>query len=199
MLECHRLQGIHIQEIFFPMRFNKEKENHELFIRTTTAVRPNAPLKLNANVVGKFNVERDLSEKLSKQIQEASAAAAKQKTERRVIMLDKPLTTTGKAPVKRKAPTKAAATKVMTVKNVTAPTTNTSVTQPAASPSSLSQEMVLQLRQRLVHYLALGSATAPDILKNVGGIETDWDVRRKIIEILNEVGGLRISYTRIFI
>ena len=84
------------------MRFNREKDNHELFIRTTTAVRPNAPLKLNANVVGKFNVEH-LLDRVSKQLQESTAAAAKQKTERKTIMLSTPpVTTTTKGGKKKK-------------------------------------------------------------------------------------------------
>ena len=169
------------------MRFNREKDNHELFIRTTTAVRPNAPLKLNANVVGKFNVEH-LLDKVSKQLQESTAAAAKQKTERKTIMLSTPpvTTTTKSSAAKRKTQTKTtiAPTKVITVtKNF-----STQPTVPAASSSStLPEDTVQQLRQRLVHYLALGSGTAADVLKNVGGVEAEWDVKRKISELLNEV------------
>ena len=39
------------------MRYERERENHELFIRTTTTMRPNAPLRLSANILGKLFVE----------------------------------------------------------------------------------------------------------------------------------------------
>ncbi|KAI5120339.1 hypothetical protein M0805_009415 [Coniferiporia weirii] len=183
--------GIHIREQFFPMRYNKEKDNQELFIRTTMSARPNAPLKLNANVVGKFLVERHLSDVAVQRVRDATAAAAKQKSERKTIMIDTPPTmptVTQKSVVKRKGPPKSTPKSTPTIVKsyaITVPPTS----EPGGSTSSVSfpKETIALYRQRLIHYLALGAATQPDVVKEVGGLEVDRDVRLKITEILNEV------------
>ena len=107
------------------MRYNKEKDNQELFIRTTGARLNNPPLKLNANVIGKFLVERELSDRVVKQIHNATAEAAKQKNERKTIMLDAPpsltAVTTAKVAPKKKTATRATpkSTPIIVTKNYT--------------------------------------------------------------------------------
>ncbi|THH08294.1 hypothetical protein EW145_g2798 [Phellinidium pouzarii] len=185
--------GIHIREQFFPMQYNKEKDNQELFIRTTMSARPNAALRLNANVVGKFLVERVFLDKALQKMRDTKAAADKQKSERKTIMIDTPPiipTATQKSAAKRKAPPKNTSWTTPTIVKsyaTTGPSIPTS--EPRVSPSSTSfpKDVLAVFRQRLVHYLALGAATQPDIVKNVGGVEAERDVRLKITEILNEV------------
>ncbi|KAH8119072.1 hypothetical protein DFH11DRAFT_1562832 [Phellopilus nigrolimitatus] len=186
--------GIIIRDKSFPMRYNKENNSQELFIRTTVPSRANsnAPLRLNANVVGKFVVERDLSDKLVQQIHNATAAANKQKAERKTIMLDAPpvnSSATQKSAAKRKAPPKSAPRSTPTIVKsyATATPPQPTATSSASSPSTaLPREVAALFRQRLIHYLALGSATQSDIVKNVGGVEADRDTRANIMEILNE-------------
>lgn len=185
-------KAIHIQDKSFPMRYNKEKDNQELFIRTTGARLNNPPLKLSANVIGKFVVERGLDDKLRKQIHDATAEAKKLREERKTVMLDTPpsLTAVGtKAAQKKKAAARTTTkpTPVFTTKSyaTTAPSQQPKETIP--STSSISPEVVNQYRQRLIHYFALGPASQPDAVKNVGGVEADREHRLKITEILNDV------------
>lgn len=186
-------QGLLIQDKHFPMRYSKEKENQELFIRTTMAARPNPPLKLNANVVGKFVVEQFMSDKAAQRAHNTSHVASKPKMENKVQMIDGPTAVTptvqkatGTAGPKKKAASKAPQHTPTIVKNYAS-----SAPQPTQAPSapsvSLPKDVEAHLRQRLVHDLALGAAPVPDVLKRVGGVEADQDTRTKIIELLHEV------------
>ena len=63
-----------------------------------------APLKLYANVTGKFTVERELGEKVQDKVRDRTQVAEKQRTERKVQMLDSPLDIPRVNGKKRKAP-----------------------------------------------------------------------------------------------
>ena len=52
---------------------------------------------------------------------------------------------------------------------------------------NLPEAMEAELRKRLIHDLALGAATLPDLLKRVGGIEADLDTRTRILQLIREV------------
>ena len=180
------------------MRYDKEKENQELFIRTTMPTRPNAPLRLNANVVGKFAVEKVLSDKLSQRMHNATAAALKQKAERKVPMMDGPPPAVS-APVaqkpaqkpapKRKAPAKAPpkSSTPTIVKSYATASPNPAAGSNGSSSVALPKELATQYRQRLIHYLALGSATVQDIFKEFGGSEIDHNTRAGIMDLIHDV------------
>ena len=178
-------------------------------MRTTVPNRPNnAPLRLNANVMGKLTVEQHLTQKMVQKVHNATAAAAKHKSDRKMIMLDEPPDTTP-APAPQKAATKkrtataakgstAAArnsTPTVTKSYATSTPQSQSQSKPASSTSShvptrvvnLPKEVEERLRQRLIHDLALGAAPRSDILKRVGGVEADFDTRTKILQLLSEV------------
>ncbi|KAL5507387.1 hypothetical protein ACEPAH_6843 [Sanghuangporus vaninii] len=184
--------GIYVRGQFFPMRYDREKENQELFIRTTMPNRPNAPLRLNANVVGKFAVEKVLSDKLSQRLHHATAAAAKQRAERKAIMVDTPLAVTPpvaqKPAPKRKAPPKSTPKSTPTIVKSYATTSPNLTASPNGSVSiALPKELATTYRQRLIHYLALGSATVQDIFKEFGGSEIDHNTRAGIMDLLHDV------------
>ncbi|EJD02832.1 uncharacterized protein FOMMEDRAFT_167976 [Fomitiporia mediterranea MF3/22] len=176
--------GILIRDQFFPMRYDREKDNQELFIRTTMAARPNAPLKLNANVVGKFTVEKVLNNKIAQRVREATVTAKQQKNVSKAKRLEESSAMTNvaqkKDPSKKPAP-QSTPTIVKSYAS-TAPNATTSTSGP--SSAALPKEMATTYRQRLVHYLALGAATRQDVLKEFGGQEVDHDIRTGIMDIL---------------
>ncbi|KAL5523663.1 hypothetical protein ACEPAG_7836 [Sanghuangporus baumii] len=184
--------GIYVRDQCFPMRYDREKENQELFIRTTMPNRPNAPLRLNANVVGKFAVEKVLSNKISQRLHHATAAAQKQKAERKAKMMDAPPAVTPpvaqKPAPKRKAPPKSAPKSTPTIVKSYATTSPNPTASPNGSASvALPKDLATTYRQRLIHYLALGSATVQDIFKEFGGSEIDHNTRAGIMDLLHDV------------
>src|ERR1700729_530421 len=86
------------------MRPLREGSPHELYLRSSSAAKPMAPLKLYANVTGKFTVERELGEKVQDKVRDRTQVAEKQRTERKVQMLDSPLDIPRVNGKKRKAP-----------------------------------------------------------------------------------------------
>ncbi|KAL5528541.1 hypothetical protein ACEPAF_7677 [Sanghuangporus sanghuang] len=184
--------GIYVRGQFFPMRYDREKENQELFIRTTMPNRPNAALRLNANVVGKFTVEKVLSDRLSQRLHHATAAAVRQRAERKAIMVNTPLAVTPpvaqKPAPKRKAPPKSTPKSIPTIVKSYATTSPNPTASPNGSVSiALPKELATTYRQRLIHYLALGSATVQDIFKEFGGSEIDHNTRAGILDLLHDV------------
>ena len=175
-----------MREEFFPMKVHPESANSDLFIRTTTSLRPTGPLKLNANVLGRCVVDKLLTERLAKQIHESTLAAEKAKKGRTTIMLDKPppeASTKGR----RKAIVKTVRQSVPSpLSQIVA-----SQPQPVASSSTTNSsnlgERLLELRSRLIHFLALGPQSSADVLKHVGGANQDNETRRAIVELLSQV------------
>ncbi|KAG9316843.1 hypothetical protein JVU11DRAFT_2913 [Chiua virens] len=82
--------GIYIGDAFFPMRPQKESSPHELYIRAASAAKPMAPLKLCANVIGKFMVERQLGDKATGKVRQQTLVAKQQHLERQAILLEHP-------------------------------------------------------------------------------------------------------------
>src|SRR6266446_5593401 len=68
----------------------QESTPHELYLRAALASKVNAPLKLYADITGKFTVERELNGKTESKVQQSTADAQKNKTERRIVLLDNP-------------------------------------------------------------------------------------------------------------
>lgn len=192
--------GIFVRDHFFPMRYGPERTNQELFIRTTTAQRPSAPLRLNANVVGKFQVERKLTDKDAQRVHNASAAAAKQKAERKTQAIDTlpddtPLIQITKAaakPPKKRAPPKSTpkSTPIIVTKNyaTTAQSSSNGVGSSRSSAlASLPKEMVTHYREKIIHFLAMGPYLLADLVKKVGTVEADAKTTSGIKELIYEL------------
>lgn len=187
------------------MRSLKEGSSHELYLRASSAAKPMAPLKLYANVTGKFTVERELGEKVQDKIRESTQVAEKQRTERKAILLDAPPDIPRVNGKKRKAPpgssTSLASTPLLKrathgdhVRNISAsdavPSRVASPLPPQASPLTTTKESLTTLRKRLIHCLAGSQRLADDVVRLVGGSDRDPSGKKEIVDLLEEVGCL---------
>ncbi|KAG1777776.1 hypothetical protein EV702DRAFT_222969 [Suillus placidus] len=182
--------GIYIGETFFPMRPLKESSPHEIYLRTSSATKPNAPLKLYANVMGKFIVDRQLGEKVTDKVRQQTIEAKKQHSERQTIMLDAPLVSAaGTKNLKRKTPGSG------TVVKKSAP--RDTLRTPAASapvarkispiPQTASSKANADVRRRLIHFLAVENRETDLTVTRVCGNNCDATARANLLSILEEV------------
>ncbi|KAK0195326.1 hypothetical protein F5146DRAFT_1025045 [Armillaria mellea] len=82
--------GIYVDGAFFPIKTQHEHIRHELYLRTPSSQKPNAPLRLHANITGKLTVEPTLDKDLSEQIAQSTLEAAKQKEVHKTKFIDTP-------------------------------------------------------------------------------------------------------------
>ncbi|CCL98656.1 uncharacterized protein FIBRA_00658 [Fibroporia radiculosa] len=199
--------GIYIGETFFSMRHAQESTPHELYLRTSSASKPMAPLKLYANVTGKFQVERELGAKVQEKLRESTMAAEKQRTGRGVLVLDKPPELSKSVPKKKQVQSSmfrrpiAAPDSHRTVStSSTSQPTKVSSPRDLAIPSSLPTrvaspvpaasrnfEHTMSTRRRLVHCVAIRARTTPEVVKLVGGSDCDPGTRKEILDLLEVV------------
>lgn len=193
------------------MRPQQETAPHELYIRALSASKPNptAPLKFYANVTGKFMIERKLGERVESVVRDKTAAAEKQRTERKTIMLDAPPPATvikhpKKKPAVKKHPVVEAHSRTMSASSsvqpsrmasprpMTLPTRDPqpSHLSPRPPPSHLAKDDTL--RGRLIHFLALSPRSREDVMKIVGGVD-DGSYRKDLLDLLKEVGCSRLA------
>src|SRR5258708_39397787 len=93
------------------MRGVQEFTPHELYLRSALASKINAPLKLYADIDGKFTVERELNGRTESKVHQSTADAQKSKSGGRIVVLDAPPTlapTTTKSVPPRKQKRKSA-------------------------------------------------------------------------------------------
>lgn len=141
----------------------KESSPHELYLRASSAARPNVPLRLNAIITGKFLVERELDPKVQDKVRDRTIQAEKQRTERATIILEN-----GLPPPK---PPKA----LKKAKNITRripPVSSTPVpVRPPKKLSPLPQSLTdrdATVRTRVVHCLALKHRNTFEVARLVG-------------------------------
>lgn len=183
------------------MRPLKEGSPHELYLRSSSAAKPMAPLKLYANVTGKFTVERELRDKVTDKVRLHTQVAEQQRTERKVQMLDTPpaiarANGTGK---KRKAPAnsafpssssssllKRAAHNDMRNASTSVPSRVASPLPPTSTPPpSTAKES--SARRRMVQYVAITHRLPEDVVRALGGPDCDSSTRRMLLDLLDEV------------
>ncbi|PBK73847.1 hypothetical protein ARMSODRAFT_952914 [Armillaria solidipes] len=190
--------GILVDGAFFPIKTQLEHIRHELYLRTPSAQKPNAPLRLHANITGKLTVEPTLDKDLSEQIAQSTLVAAKQKEVHKTKFIDtppdlapptkqkkkqqatssmfrKPLRPSDQLARPNPAPAPAASTSSAPTPRPRSPTTN------PARAAALSS-----LRQRLIRYLAKGDRKTDDAVKAVAP-NCDATHRQEILEILQEI------------
>lgn len=189
-------QGIHIESKFFPMQGVRESTPHELYLRSALASKVNAPLKLYADIAGKFHVERKLTGKAESKVQQSTADARKTKTEGRIVLLDNPpahpsstTKTKSSAPAKKRkqvvsAPIAATVKRVpIRVKNEGSSAAR-GPSPPHSLPSSQSSPVPPAIRAQMIHLLAKGSRTKEDVLTQVGGPDASQSLRVQLNELL---------------
>ncbi|KAJ7084292.1 hypothetical protein B0H15DRAFT_888331 [Mycena belliarum] len=179
--------GIHIGDAFFPMRALKENSPHDLYLRASSAAKPMAPLKLYANITGKFTVERDLS-KIQDKIRSTTLGAEKIRKERGITMLDAselPSTQTGK---KRKAP---AANSSMFRKPVAQPRPSTSTPVSTAAAAAALSPLSPTIRTAVIKALAVKDRSIEELLRLIPS-EGDADkLKRRLVELLSQLAEQR--------
>lgn len=189
-------QGIYIGETFFPMRPLKESSPHEIYLRTSSAAKPNAPLKLYANVMGKFIVDRQLGEKVTDKVRQQTIEAKKQHSERQTIMLDVPLiSAAGTKSLKRKTPGSGTVVKKSAQRDtLRTPAASTPVARKISPmPQTASSKANADIRRRLIHFLAVEARETDLTVSRVCGRECDDTARANLLNILEEVDMHRSS------
>ncbi|KAJ6499398.1 hypothetical protein C8R45DRAFT_1211163 [Mycena sanguinolenta] len=179
--------GISIGDAFFPMRPVKENYPHDLYLRASSAAKPMAPLKLYANITGKFTVERDLAQ-VQDIIRTTTLAAEKKKNTRGITRLDGPPTdlATSQNAIKKKKPSgKAQSTNAAPfMKPITQPRASTSASTRAPSPHPGAPS---PLRTAVIKALALGERSFDELVR-LAHIENDVEKgKRKLVELLNQI------------
>ncbi|KAJ6609829.1 hypothetical protein B0H10DRAFT_450286 [Mycena sp. CBHHK59/15] len=172
--------GIYIADAFFPMRPLKENSPHDLYLRASSATKPMAPLKLYANITGKFTVERDLATVQDK-IRTTTQNADKTRKGRGAILLD---ASTSELPnpigKKRKDPT---ANSSMFRKPVRQPRPSTSTRAPSPLPPASSSPT----RTALIQFLAVRERSLDDILRLLPRENDAEKQRRKVVGFLGQL------------
>ncbi|KAG2366314.1 hypothetical protein BDR07DRAFT_1607022 [Suillus spraguei] len=182
--------GIYIGETFFPMRPLKESSPHEIYLRTSSAAKPNAPLKLYANVMGKFIVDRQLDEKVTDKVRQQTIEAKKQHSERQTIMLDAPLISASSTKnLKRKTPGSGTVVKKIAQRDtLRTPAASTPVTRKISPiPQTASSKANADIRRRLIHFLAVENRETDLTVARVCGNSCDATARANLLSILEEV------------
>ncbi|TBU33713.1 hypothetical protein BD311DRAFT_794033 [Dichomitus squalens] len=183
--------GLYIGGTFFPVQPSRENaHNHELYLRTPSAQKPRAPLKLFGSVIGKFRVERQLDEKVEESVRDRTLEAAKQRTERHTKYLDTPPDlsySNSKTGTKKKT---GAASRV-SVQAKSYPVSKPSPlpsrdVHTAASSSSLSAADQ-QTRERIIHFLALEPRTMSKTLDACCGKDRTEEQERKYEALIRQV------------
>lgn len=176
------------------MRPLKEDTPHELYLRTSSAAKQMAPLKLYANVTGKFTVERELGDKVKDMLRVKTSDAAKQRDDRRTKFIDAPPTLPPSNSKKRKEPPTSSmfrnAIRPADQAKLNASTSSTATPARVSSPippRKKTSAASATLRKRLVHCLAVSERPRDQALKLVAGGDSDASTRRDVLELLEEV------------
>ena len=172
------------------MVHSQETAMHELYLRAVSATKKNAPLKLYANVVGKFTVEqREIGNELQDKIRESTQDAAAQKTSRATVFMDTPPETQPVNKKRKDAPMfhkpLRQSDKIKPVPSVSTAPTLASKTTPTHQPSTSQQGGVPALK-RLVHCLARGEKSEDELFKLLGA-DRNASLRAEIVGLLDEV------------
>ncbi|KAI8972229.1 hypothetical protein BD414DRAFT_448839 [Trametes punicea] len=190
--EFGKTPGLYINDTFYPVTANQENGPHELYLRLASAQKPMAPLKLYANVIGKFVVERQLGEKIEGSVRDRTLEAEKQRTERKAIYLDTPPDLSypgakGKnkkdAGVSRRpgAPSASHSLSSARVSRVASPLPG------SGSHARGSSTDISSTRARLIHCLALKPRTTEDVITMCAGKVPTPQMKEELLSLLPNV------------
>lgn len=172
---------------------DSEASPHELYLRAASANKKAAPLKLFANVVGKFQVERELTKEVRDKVSGSTQDAAKQRNSRNIVVIDTPPDIPPN-PKKRKDPSASMFRKpvkpadIKPPNPVATPIAATKVPAPSA-PSSSSKEPGVPLRTRVIRCLAAFPKPEEELLKLICGHAASHAQRREVLDLLQVVSG----------
>ncbi|RPD57578.1 hypothetical protein L226DRAFT_558566 [Lentinus tigrinus ALCF2SS1-7] len=209
--------GFTIGETFFPVKPSAENpQNHELYLRLPNIGKGKvAPLKLHANVMHKLMVERELDNRVQESVRDRTLVAEKQRTERKIMYLDKPpdLSYPGSKGKKKDASvrrTAATSSRTSTLPTSSHPSSrasplHTSIHTTASSsrsvPSSADHASSSKMsplptnangtsndtRARLVHCLAIKSRTTAEAVTLCAGKDPTQRMKNEIMSLLQAI------------
>jgi RNA polymerase II elongation factor ELL len=160
---------------------------HELYLRVASATKKNAPLKLYANVVGKFTVEqREVGNELRDKIRESRQDAAAQKNSRATVFMETPPET---QPPNKKRKDVSMFHKPLRQSDKVKPVPSAASPTKATPTPSASHQGGVPVRKRLVHCLARGEKSEEELFKLLGGDRNAW-LRTEIVGLLDLVSHL---------
>jgi len=172
-----------IDDTFFPVTSIQESSPHDLYLRTSSATKRNAPLKLYANITGKFAIERQLDDRITDKVRASAADAQNQRAGHTTIFVKTPSDLpNGKknkdAPMFRKS-----------VKPTPATSTASSSSSALHVPPQpqRSKEALQDIRNRMIRCIAAAPRTSEQVVKLVGGNDSSTAVKRDILDLLDEV------------
>ena len=178
------------------MRPSKEFSPHELYLRSSSAAKPMAPLKLYATVTGRFNVQRVLDSKITDRIRRQTQAYETQRQEGRIQVLEMP-------PDARVNGRKASATssstsliqkaahngymKKQSSLRVPSPLPPPRPSSPSTSSPSTSALKDSSARRQMVQCLAISNRLPDDVILAIGGSNADASTKQNLRALLDEV------------
>lgn len=169
------------------MRYSEETTQNDLYLRTSSATKKNAPLKLYANVVGKFSVERVLGNGVRDKVRESTQDAANQRNSRTTVFMETPPDLPSTSGKKRKDPP------AMFRK----PLRPSDKPKPAPAPALVNKLPPVQrdtpispLRKHIIRLLAVSEKpkTTEDIMNSLNVSERNPPSRREVQDLLEQVG-----------
>ncbi|KAF8813583.1 hypothetical protein BYT27DRAFT_7083347 [Phlegmacium glaucopus] len=178
---------IYIGDTSFSMRHAQETTLHELYLR---ASKKTAPLKLFANVVGKFTVERELHDDVCDKLRENTQDAVNQRMTRTTQLIDTPPDIQPHSK-KRKEPPPPSTMFRKPIRQSDKLISTSGASNPANAPvrtsAQGSREGSMSLRTRVVHHLAIADRTEDEVVRLVGGADCSPLYRREIHEHLEQL------------
>ena len=159
------------------MNAAKENLHHELYIRAASAAKRNAPLKLHAHVVGKFQVERQLDNDVRNRLRQSTKTLQAQRQERGIVQLETPLV----PPSKSSKKTTAARPSHLVVDHVTS-----SSRESTSASNRNRKELSKSMRRRMMQFLAVSDRTSDEILRLLGGPECSSSDRSNLLDLLEQ-------------
>lgn len=155
----------------------KENLHHELYIRAASAAKRNAPLKLHAHVVGKFQVERQLDNDVRNRLRQSTKNLQEQRQERGIIQLPAPLGPPSKSSKKAAVarPSHLVVDHVASSSRESTSFSNRSRKEPSKS-----------VRRRMMQLLAVSDRTSDEILRLLGGPECSLSDRSDLLDLLEQ-------------
>lgn len=186
------VQGLTIGDTFFPVTSVQESSPHDLYLRTSSASKRNVPLKLYANITGKFAVERQLDDRITDKVRASAADAQNQRAGHTTIFLKTPTDLPSSNGKKNKDATM--------FRKPVRPTDQPRKPAPAASTASSSsgasqvplqsqrsKEALQDIRNRMIRCIAAAQRTSEQVVKLVGGNDSSAAMKRDILDLLDEV------------
>lgn len=168
-----------------------------MYLRSTTASKPMAPLKLYASVMGKFTVERQLDDKVRDRVRQQIVVEKQQRVECRANLLDQPpILASGAKNIKREIPgsgsvipsQKTAATKQLPAASSSTVALRKESTSAQNAPSTKAKANP-ELRRQLIHYLASSprGRLVKDVVKKLGGANLGTAAHKDMLALLKDV------------